>query len=87
MRRFLPAVLVLLVFLGTTSLNAQAQKAASKSTVTASGATSSSSAATTRSDLVSAPAPRPSGAYGDLPMSFEENRGQTDSRVNYLARG
>ena len=87
MRRFLPAVLVPIVFLGTTSLNAQAQKAASKSTVTASGATSSSSAATTRSDLVSAPAPRPSGAYGDLPMSFEENRGQTDSRVNYLARG
>ena len=28
-----------------------------------------------------------SGVYGDLPMSFEENRGQTDSHVKYLARG
>ena len=38
-------------------------------------------------DLASAPAPRPSGAYGDLPLSFEENRGQADSQVKYLARG
>jgi len=26
-------------------------------------------------------------AYGDLPLSFEENRGQTDSQVKFLARG
>ncbi|HBB88300.1 MAG TPA: hypothetical protein DC047_11850 [Blastocatellia bacterium] len=26
-------------------------------------------------------------AYGQLPLSFEVNRGQTDVRVNYLARG
>jgi hypothetical protein len=26
-------------------------------------------------------------AYGHLPLSFEANQGQTDSRVNYLARG
>ena len=26
-------------------------------------------------------------AYGRLPLSFEENRGQTDPRVKFLARG
>lgn len=26
-------------------------------------------------------------AYGHLPISFEANEGQSDSRVNYLARG
>jgi hypothetical protein len=26
-------------------------------------------------------------AYGNLPMRFEENRGQTDPRVQFLARG
>ena len=26
-------------------------------------------------------------AYGNLPLSFEANRGQTDSRVDFLARG
>ena len=26
-------------------------------------------------------------AYGNLPLSFEENRGQTDARVKFLARG
>ncbi len=26
-------------------------------------------------------------AYGHLPLSFEENRGQTDSQVKFLARG
>ncbi len=26
-------------------------------------------------------------AYGQLPLSFEANKGQTDSRVNFLARG
>lgn len=25
--------------------------------------------------------------YGNLPLSFEANRGQTDSRVDFLARG
>ncbi|HVW39564.1 MAG TPA: hypothetical protein VHB99_19735, partial [Pirellulales bacterium] len=25
--------------------------------------------------------------YGQLPLSFEANQGQTDSRVDYLARG
>ena len=29
----------------------------------------------------------PRDAYGHLPLSFEENRGQTDSRVKFLARG
>ncbi|HSD51918.1 MAG TPA: hypothetical protein VLG48_10970, partial [Candidatus Methylomirabilis sp.] len=28
-----------------------------------------------------------SEAYGKLPLSFEVNRGQTDSQVKYLARG
>src|SRR5688572_24107820 len=26
-------------------------------------------------------------AYGKLPLSFEENQGQTDSRVKFIARG
>jgi hypothetical protein len=26
-------------------------------------------------------------AYGQLPLDFEENRGQTDARVNFMARG
>ncbi len=26
-------------------------------------------------------------AYGNLPMSFEKNEGQTDARVKFLARG
>jgi hypothetical protein len=34
-----------------------------------------------------APAIRPRGSFGQLPLSFEENRGQSDSRVKYLARG
>src|SRR5271156_721429 len=38
-------------------------------------------------DFASTPAPHPSGAYGDLPLSFEANRGQADSQVKYLARG
>ncbi len=29
----------------------------------------------------------PRDAYGHLPLSFEESRGQTDSRVKFLARG
>ena len=27
------------------------------------------------------------GSFGQIPLSFEENRGQSDSRVKYLARG
>jgi Beta-propeller repeat len=38
-------------------------------------------------DLAASPAPLVSGKYGDLPLAFEENHGQTDSRVKYLARG
>src|SRR5262245_5888844 len=44
-------------------------------------------------DLPKAAAPPPpsmaaaQSAYGHLPLSFEANQGQTDSRVNYLARG
>ena len=28
-----------------------------------------------------------SASYGQLPLSFEANKGQTDSRVNFLSRG
>src|SRR5947209_2110353 len=28
-----------------------------------------------------------SAAYGQLPLSFEANKGQTDARVNFLSRG
>ena len=31
--------------------------------------------------------PQVSDAYGHLPLSFEENRGQTDAQVKFLARG
>jgi hypothetical protein len=31
--------------------------------------------------------PSATAAYGNLPLQFEENRGQTDERVKYLARG
>ena len=49
-------------------------------------------AATLWADSPKAAAPSPSMAavqsiYGHLPLSFEANEGQTDSRVNYLARG
>ena len=30
---------------------------------------------------------RLSAAYGQLPLSFEVNKGQTDPRVNFLSRG
>jgi hypothetical protein len=33
------------------------------------------------------PSVRMRNAYGNLPLSFEENRGQTDPRVKFLARG
>ena len=34
-----------------------------------------------------APKPQVRDASGHLPLSFEENRGQTDARVKFLARG
>ncbi len=37
--------------------------------------------------VISPHAPRVREAYGHLPLSFEENRGQTDARVKFLARG
>jgi hypothetical protein len=37
--------------------------------------------------LAATPSTRAATPYGHLPMSFEENRGQTDSRVKFLARG
>jgi hypothetical protein len=40
-----------------------------------------------QNDVASPAVAKTSAAYGDLPLSFEENRGQTDSRVSYLARG
>jgi len=39
-----------------------------------------------RSSVAPAPA-QVSAAYGSLPLSFELNRGQTDSRVHFLSRG
>ncbi|MFZ3216676.1 MAG: choice-of-anchor D domain-containing protein [Candidatus Acidiferrales bacterium] len=44
-------------------------------------------AAAKRGAPASSAAPHASGAYGNLPLSFEPNRGQTDARVKYLARG
>jgi outer membrane protein assembly factor BamB len=51
--------------------------------------------ATNRPGAEPAPAPEPNEAtharvradYGQLPLSFEANRGQTDARVKFLARG
>ena len=37
--------------------------------------------------LDSAVQPRVDQAYGKLPLSFEANRGQTDSQVKFLSRG
>lgn len=37
--------------------------------------------------LATPPPPPKRGAYGRTQLSFEANQGQTDSRVNYLARG
>src|SRR5215216_5721704 len=34
-----------------------------------------------------APAPVPPDAFGRLPLGFELNQGQTDSRVKFLAHG
>jgi hypothetical protein len=54
-----------------------------------SAATSAAKAKSTapHHEVVSPAAAKTSGAYSDLPLSFEENHGQTDPRVNYLARG
>ena len=40
-----------------------------------------------RPRLRSANKPQIAEAYGKLPLSFEANQGQTDSRVDFLARG
>src|SRR5580704_1702945 len=77
MRRVGLAVLLIL----SVAFQAHAQKPAK----TVSGDGAKNSAAT--HDFASTPAPHPSGAYGDLPLSFEANRGQADSQVKYMARG
>lgn len=41
----------------------------------------------TRAVSSKTPALRVRNAYSNLPLSFEENRGQTDARVKFLARG
>ena len=38
-------------------------------------------------DFAAARAPAPTSRYADLPITFEENRGQSDPAVKYLARG
>src|SRR5580704_8518134 len=77
MRRVGLAVLLIL----SVAFQAHAQKPAK--TVSGDGAKNSATA----HDFASTPAPHPSGAYGDLPLSFEANRGQADSQVKYMARG
>src|SRR5580693_4309718 len=72
-------LLVLLIL--SLVFGARAQKAANS--VSGDGANTGAAA----HDFASARAPRPGGAYGDLPLSFEKNRGQADSPVKYLARG
>jgi hypothetical protein len=44
-------------------------------------------AARATEDLSEKPAPAIQAAYGKLPMSFEKNVGQTNSRTKFLARG
>ena len=82
MRRI--ASLALLILVSTFGVAAQAPKSTSSS---AAHRTASKAAATPRHHETSAPAPHASSGYGNVPLSFEENRGQTDSRVKYLARG
>ena len=41
----------------------------------------------TSTDADEAMRPRLREAFGNVPLSFEANRGQTDSRVKYLSRG
>jgi hypothetical protein len=79
MRRSAAGVFVLL----GCAFSAAAQAPAHTSAAT--GAAKAKS--TAQQNDVASPAAATSGAYGDLPLSFEQNRGQTDSRVSYLARG
>jgi hypothetical protein len=82
MRRI--ASLAILILASTFAVAAQAPKSAS-SGVPQSAAIKAT--ATPRHHVASAPAPHASSGYGNVPLSFEENRGQTDSQVKYLARG
>ena len=74
-------VLVFLILLVAFGASAQTTSQIKKSA----GDETNTGAAT--HDFASTPAPHPSGAYGDLPLSFEANRGQADSQVKYMARG
>ena len=76
--------LTIIILASTFSVAAQAPQSGSKA---AAGAVAHKAATAPRHDATSTPAPQASKAYGHVPLSFEENRGQTDSRVNYLARG
>jgi hypothetical protein len=80
MRRIATGVFVLLGCAFSVAAQVPAQISA------ASGAAKPKSTAPQKEVALPAAA-KTSGAYGDLPLSFEENRGQTDSRVSYLARG
>ena len=80
MRRVAIAVFVLLFY--AFSVAAQAPPKISVAT----DGTKAKSARAQR-HLAAPAAPKTSGRYGDLPLSFEENHGQTDPRVSYLARG
>jgi hypothetical protein len=51
------------------------------------GAAKGVSDAKPRATSSNAPVTRPAGAFGQVPLSFEENHGQTDPGVKYLARG
>jgi hypothetical protein len=79
MRRVgLLALLILSVVFGASAqTTSQIKKSAGDETNTGAAA----------QDFASTPAPHPSGTYGDLPLSFEANRGQADSQVKYMARG
>ncbi|MGA7963471.1 MAG: choice-of-anchor D domain-containing protein, partial [Candidatus Acidiferrales bacterium] len=82
MRRI--ASLVVITLASACSVAAQAPTAASKALA---DRAAHKQAAAPRHDPASAPAPHANGAYGNVPLSFEANRGQTDARVKYLARG
>ena len=86
MRKFAFLVFVLITSLAAPAGKAQSRETDGKRRVVPS-VSDSSTVRSAQRDLASAPAPRASGAYGELPLSFEENRGQADARVNYLARG
>jgi hypothetical protein len=80
MRRIATGVFVLLGCAFSVAAQAPAHISA------ATGAAKAKSTAP-QNEVAPAAAAKTSGGYGDLPLSFEENRGQTDSRVSYLARG